>query len=65
MVVRNRADRYHLVMDAINNSKHKPRGSADLKRWCQAKLAKHEEYKVAHLKDMPEVDGWLFGNPLD
>ena len=65
MVVRNRADRYHLVMDAINNSKHKPRGSADLKRWCQAKLAKHEEYKVAHLKDMPEVDGWLFGDPLD
>ena len=27
--------------------------------------SKHEEYKVAHLKDMPEVDGWLFGDPLD
>ncbi|MCF2706858.1 phosphoketolase family protein [Arcanobacterium haemolyticum] len=65
MVVRNRADRYHLVMDAINNSKHKPRGSADLKRWCQEKLDRHEEYKVAHLEDMPEVANWTFGAPLD
>jgi len=65
MVVRNKADRYHLVMDAINNSKHKPRGSADLKRWCQEKLDRHEEYKVANLQDMPEIADWVFGAPLD
>ena len=39
MTVRNRASRYHLVMDAINNAKRHPAGAAELKAWCQAQLA--------------------------
>jgi xylulose-5-phosphate/fructose-6-phosphate phosphoketolase len=58
MTVRNRASRYHLVMDAINNAHRLPRGAADLKAWCEAELARHQAYVVEHLEDMPEVRDW-------
>jgi xylulose-5-phosphate/fructose-6-phosphate phosphoketolase len=58
MTVRNKASRYHLVMDAINNAKRLPRGATDLKAWCEKQLAKHEAYVVEHLEDMPEVRDW-------
>ncbi len=59
MVVRNGVDRYHLVMDAINNSRRQVRGASDLKAWCQSQLDRHEAYIVEHLEDMPEVHDWL------
>ena len=59
MVVRNRASRYHLVMDALNNARRTPLGASDLKAWCQTKLAEHETYVVEHLEDMPEVRDWV------
>jgi len=59
MTVRNKASRYHLVMDAINNAKRLPRGAADLKAWCEMQLARHEVYVVDHLEDMPEVQDWV------
>ncbi|MFV2098699.1 phosphoketolase [Micromonospora sp. LOL_014] len=62
MTVRNRASRYHLVMDAINNARRLPRGAADLKAWCEQQLAKHEAYVVEHLEDMPEVRDWSLGD---
>lgn len=62
MTVRNRASRYHLVMDAINNARRLPRGAADLKVWCEQQLAKHEAYVVEHLEDMPEVRDWSLGD---
>jgi len=62
MVVRNRASRYHLAMDAVNNAKRTPRGSTELKEWCEAQLAKHEQYVVEHLEDMPEVRDWSLGD---
>ncbi|GGM41132.1 phosphoketolase [Dactylosporangium sucinum] len=62
MTVRNRVSRYHLVMDAINNAKRLPRGAADLKVWCEAKLAEHETYVVEHLEDMPDVRDWTLGD---
>lgn len=58
MVVRNRASRYHLVMDAINNARRTPSGSAELKRWCQERLDEHAAYVVEHLEDMPAVRDW-------
>lgn len=61
MVVRNRVSRYHLVMDAINNALVTPPGASELKAWCQSQLARHEEYIVEHLEDMPEVSDWKFG----
>ena len=62
MTVRNRASRYHLVMDAINNARRLPRGAADLKAWCESQLARHDEYVVEHLEDMPEVRDWTLGD---
>jgi len=58
MTVRNKASRYHLVMDAINNARRLPHGAADLKAWCEAQLERHEAYVVEHLEDMPEVRDW-------
>jgi xylulose-5-phosphate/fructose-6-phosphate phosphoketolase len=62
MTVRNQASRYHLVMDAINNSRRLPHGATDLKAWCEQQLARHEAYVVEHLEDMPEVRDWTLGD---
>ncbi len=60
MVVKNRASRFHLVMDAINNAQRTPVGATELKAWCEAQLARHETYMVEHLQDMPEVREWTW-----
>ena len=62
MVVRNRASRFHLVMDAINNAKRTPAGAAELKAWCQEQLDAHATYVVEHLEDMPAVRDWSLGD---
>ncbi|MBU2665369.1 phosphoketolase family protein [Actinoplanes bogorensis] len=62
MTVRNRASRYHLVMDALNNARRLPQGASDLKAWCESQLARHEHYVVEHLEDMPEVRDWTLGD---
>jgi xylulose-5-phosphate/fructose-6-phosphate phosphoketolase len=62
MVVRNRVSRYHLVMDALNNARRTPLGASDLMAYCEAMLARHEEYVVEHLEDMPEVRDWTLGD---
>jgi xylulose-5-phosphate/fructose-6-phosphate phosphoketolase len=62
MVVRNRVSRYHLVMDALNNSRRTPPGASELKEWCRARLAEHESYVVTHLQDMPAVRDWTLAS---
>ncbi|MFY1692415.1 phosphoketolase family protein [Plantactinospora sp. WMMB782] len=62
MTVRNRTSRYHLVLDAMNNARRLPRGAAELGRWCEQQLARHEAYVVEHLEDMPEVRDWSLGD---
>lgn len=62
MVVRNRASRYHLVMDAINNASRVPRGATAVIQWCQDKLAEHEAYVIEHLEDLPEIRDWVLGD---
>ena len=62
MVVRNRASRYHLVMDALHNARRTPSGATDLIAYCQGKLAEHRQYIVDHLEDMPEVRDWTLGD---
>jgi xylulose-5-phosphate/fructose-6-phosphate phosphoketolase len=64
MVVRNRVSRYHLVMDAINNARRTPQGASEVKEWCEAQLARHAEYVVENLEDMPEVRDWKLGDPI-
>jgi xylulose-5-phosphate/fructose-6-phosphate phosphoketolase len=62
MTVKNKASRYHLVMDALNNAKRAPAGADELRQWCLAKLAEHEAYVVEHMEDMPEVRDWSLGD---
>jgi xylulose-5-phosphate/fructose-6-phosphate phosphoketolase len=62
MVVRNRASRYHLVMDALNNAHRAPGGASALYDWCEAQLVAHSAYVVEHLEDMPEVRDWTLGD---
>jgi len=62
MTVKNKASRYHLVMDALNNAKRAPEGADELRQWCMAKLAEHEAYVVEHMEDMPEVRDWSLGD---
>jgi xylulose-5-phosphate/fructose-6-phosphate phosphoketolase len=62
MVVRNRASRYHLVMDAINNARRTPAGANELTAWCQQQLVSHNAYVVEHLEDLPEVRDWVLGD---
>lgn len=59
MVVRNKVSRYDLVIDAINNSKRRPPGSARLKAWCESQLQAHSDYILEHLEDLPEVRDWV------
>lgn len=65
MVVRNRISRYHLVMDAINNSRFTPAGASDLKQWCGEQIERHKGYIVEHLQDMPQVREWTLGSSID
>jgi xylulose-5-phosphate/fructose-6-phosphate phosphoketolase len=62
MVVRNRASRYHLVIDALKNARRTPPGASDVMAWCEQRLADHESYVVEHLEDMPEVRDWVLGD---
>ncbi|MBP7971282.1 MAG: phosphoketolase, partial [Candidatus Nanopelagicales bacterium] len=64
MVVRNEVSRYHLVMDALNNAKRTVKGAAELKQWCIDQLARHEEYVVENLMDMPEVRDWSLDSDI-
>ena len=65
MVRRNEVDRYHLVMDALNNSRRTVRGSEDLYTWCEQQIKRHDRYVVEHLEDMPQVRDWVWGDPIE
>jgi xylulose-5-phosphate/fructose-6-phosphate phosphoketolase len=58
MTVKNKASRFHLVIDALNNARRTPIGASELKAWCEAKLVQHEAYVREHLEDLPEVRDW-------
>ncbi len=61
MVVRNRVDRYHLVLDCLNNTKARPAGADELRAYCEQQLERHDEWIVEHLEDLPEVRDWRLG----
>jgi len=63
MTVRNRASRFHLVMDAINNARRTVPGASDLLAWCEQRLEDHQRYVVEHLEDLPEIRNWTWERP--
>ncbi len=62
MTVRNKASRYDLVIDAINNAPRTARGSSAVRSWCERRLAEHHAYVLEHGGDMPEVRDWSLGD---
>jgi xylulose-5-phosphate/fructose-6-phosphate phosphoketolase len=58
MTVKNKASRYDLVIDALNNSRRTVQGASELKAWCLDKLSEHSVYVRENLEDMPEVRDW-------
>ncbi len=60
MVVKNEMSRYHLVLDALRRSRRAAEGAPALARHCEEMLAKHGEYVVEHLEDMPEIRDWTW-----
>ena len=64
MVVRNRASRYHLVLDALNNAHVAPAGAEDLRAYCMEQLARHEVYIRENLEDLPEIRDWTLGGQV-
>jgi xylulose-5-phosphate/fructose-6-phosphate phosphoketolase len=58
MVVRNRIDRFHLVMDIIDRVPRLGSSAVHAKQAIRDKLIEHQRYIVAHGEDMPEVHKW-------
>jgi len=58
MTVRNRMDRFHLVMDVIERVKLHSDQALDLREQMEKKLIEHENYINKHGVDMPEVQDW-------
>ncbi len=61
MVVLNRLDRFHLVMDVIDRVEGLAARTAQLTRLMQDKLIQHQRYIERHGDDMPEIREWQWG----
>jgi len=60
MVVRNKLDRYHLVLAAVERVPQLGATGAHLADLCQAKLAEHRAYIRGRGEDLPEVRDWTW-----
>jgi xylulose-5-phosphate/fructose-6-phosphate phosphoketolase len=60
MVVRNGMSRYHLALEALRWAKRLPQGADRLAEFCDSQLARHHEYVVEHMEDLPEVRDWTW-----
>ncbi len=58
MVVRNRIDRFHLVMDIIDRVPRLGSSAVYAKQAIRDRLIEHKCYIAAHGEDMPEVREW-------
>lgn len=60
MRVKNRIDRYHLVMDALKYIPNKPKAAKKLEEYCKEMLDKHAKTIVETGQDIEEVTNWTF-----
>ena len=60
MRVKNRVDRYHLVMDALKYLPNKSKQMKKLEAYCEEMLEKHAKTIVETGEDIEEVTSWSF-----
>ncbi|HLO61361.1 MAG TPA: phosphoketolase family protein [Azonexus sp.] len=58
MVVLNKLDRFHLVIDVAERVPKLQSRAAHLRRVMDDKLAQHRQFILEHGEDMPEIRGW-------
>jgi len=63
MTVRNRLDRFHLVINVIDRVPGLAREASQVRETMNERLAAHHEYIVEHGEDMPEIRTWRFPQP--
>jgi xylulose-5-phosphate/fructose-6-phosphate phosphoketolase len=61
MCVRNDLDRFHLVHDVIDRVPKLGARAAYAKQAIRDKLIEHKQYIAEHGEDMPEINGWMWG----
>jgi xylulose-5-phosphate/fructose-6-phosphate phosphoketolase len=61
--VQNQLDRFHLVMDVIDQVPRSGSKGAYLKQSMRDKLVAHQRYIDRHGEDMPDVRNWMWGVP--
>jgi xylulose-5-phosphate/fructose-6-phosphate phosphoketolase len=62
MTVLNEADRFHLVMDAVNRLPQTGSRGDYLKQQLSDKLIEHRHYIERYGQDMPEIRDWTWGD---
>ncbi|MEH2360877.1 phosphoketolase family protein [Nostoc sp.] len=58
MVVLNNIDRFHLVIDVIDNVKNLGAKATYIKKMLRDKLIEHKHYIAQHGEDLPEILNW-------
>jgi xylulose-5-phosphate/fructose-6-phosphate phosphoketolase len=54
--------RYHLCREALRRLPQQDERTHQLAALCDRTLARHREYVLEHLEDMPEVGDWVWSD---
>ncbi len=60
MVVRNGMSRYHLCIEVMRRATRLRKLTPPLVAECDDLLARHQDYVLTNLEDMPEVRDWVW-----
>jgi len=65
MVVMNKLDRFHLVIDVIQRVPQAGESGPHLKQRLEDKLTEHQHYIEQNGQDLPEIRNWTWDAPLN
>lgn len=65
MAVLNELDRFHLVIDVLNNVPKLASRAAHAKQEMRERLIEHKEYIYEHGEDIPDIREWVWRSQID